>query len=184
MIDWCLILIKLNVTSREISQVIRGTNTRTQRIRKSALFLHWKNIFVHIQTFLMEILLFSWKQPIRPLHKNISQSHTWQKGNVSYYWWVGALVRVPFVSEGSNNSVLVWMHGLSPYCVYLLEGLLEHGPSRGSVHPLQKGRWSIHRPISDGYIIFDEIICDFSASLGFHRFNRRRYGRENWSTTE
>ena len=30
-----------------------------------------------------------------------------------------SLGRVSFVSEGSNNSVLVWMHGLSPYVVYL-----------------------------------------------------------------
>ena len=41
-----------------------------------------------------------------------------------------------FIMEGSKNSVLVCMYVLSPYGVYLLEGLLEHGPSKGLVHPL------------------------------------------------
>ena len=44
------------------------------------------------------------------------------------------------MSEGSNNSVLVFMHGIFPYGVYMLEGLLEHGPIKVSVHILQKGR--------------------------------------------
>ena len=117
------------------------------------------------------------KQPIRTLHKKISKGHTWKQRNVSYSWCWGALVRVQLGSEGNNNYVLVWMHGLSTYYVYLLEGFLEHGPSKGSVHPLQKSWWSIHRPISDSYIIFDKIICDFAASLRLYRFNRRRDGR-------
>ena len=86
---------------------------------------------------------------------------------------------VPFVSEGSNKYVLVWMHSIPPYGVYLLEGLLEHGTSKGLVHALQKGRLSIKRPISDSYISFGKIIFDFAALLGLHRFNRRRYGRES-----
>ena len=127
---------------------------------------------------------FARKQTIQPLHTNISQDHIWQQGNVSYSWCGGALVRVPFVLEGRNSSVLVWIHGQPPYGVYMIEGLLDHGPSKGSVHLLRKGQWSIHRPISDSYIIFDERICDFSASLGLHRFNRKRDGRESWSNPE
>ena len=50
---------------------------------------------------------FPQKQPIRPLHKNISQGHTWQQGNFSYSWCGGSLVRVPFMLEGINKYVLV-----------------------------------------------------------------------------
>ena len=81
---------------------------------------------------------FNRKQSIRTLHKNISQGHTLQQVNVSYSWCGGAFVRVPFVSEGSNNYVLVWMHSLFPYGVYLLEGFLDHGPIKGLVNLLQK----------------------------------------------
>ena len=122
---------------------------------------------------------FPWKQPIQPLHKNISQGHTRQQRNVSHYWCGEALVRVTFVLEGSNISLLVWMHGIYPYYVYLIEGFLDHGTSKGLVHALQKGRLSIKFPISDSYISFFEIIFDFAALLGLNRFNRRRYGRES-----
>ena len=182
MIAWGFIFPEWKVTSRKTSQVIFVKYTWTWRIRSSALVLHWQSIFFHIQTFWMEIFLFSPGKTYMTASFKKSQGCIWQQGKISYFWCGGSLVRLLFLSEGINNYVLVCMHVLSIYFFYLLEGLLEHGPTKWSVHPLRKVLWSSHRPISDSYIIFDKRICDFSASLGLYRFNRRSYGRESWST--